>query len=115
MTTSQRRDLLEILEDRYGRAPILVTSQIPIERWRRRCGSLPPHLRLSQLEPLRKVLSETDIAVMFRSTVMLDCFASDHAAACDVCMREAEIAREMVDRGEPLQSIRAEIDRLYGA
>ena len=33
MTTSQRRDLLEILEDRYGRAPILVTSQIPIERW----------------------------------------------------------------------------------
>jgi len=33
MTTTQRRDLLEILEDRYGRASTLVTSQIPIERW----------------------------------------------------------------------------------
>ena len=33
MTTPQRRDLLEILEDRYGRASTLVTSQIPIERW----------------------------------------------------------------------------------
>ncbi len=33
MTARQRRDLLEILEDRYGRASTLVTSQIPIERW----------------------------------------------------------------------------------
>ena len=33
MTAPQRRDLLEILEDRYGRAFTLVTSQIPIERW----------------------------------------------------------------------------------
>lgn len=33
MTTAQRRDLLEILEDRYGRASTLVTSQIPIDRW----------------------------------------------------------------------------------
>ena len=33
MTTPQRRDLLEILEDRYGRASTLVTSQIPIDRW----------------------------------------------------------------------------------
>ena len=33
MTAPQRRDLLEILEDRYGRASTLVTSQIPIERW----------------------------------------------------------------------------------
>ena len=33
MTASQRRDLLEILEERYRRASTLVTSQIPIERW----------------------------------------------------------------------------------
>jgi DNA replication protein DnaC len=33
MTAPQRRDLLEILENRYGRASTLVTSQIPIERW----------------------------------------------------------------------------------
>ena len=33
MTQSQRRDLLELLEERYRRASTLVTSQIPIERW----------------------------------------------------------------------------------
>ena len=33
MTQSQRRDLLEILEERYRRASTMVTSQIPIERW----------------------------------------------------------------------------------
>jgi DNA replication protein DnaC len=29
----QRRDLLEILEERYGRAATVVTSQIPVDRW----------------------------------------------------------------------------------
>jgi hypothetical protein len=29
----QRRDLLEIIEERYGRGATLITSQIPIERW----------------------------------------------------------------------------------
>jgi DNA replication protein DnaC len=29
----QRRDLLEIVEDRYERRSIIVTSQIPVERW----------------------------------------------------------------------------------
>jgi DNA replication protein DnaC len=29
----QRRDLLEIVEDRYGRRSTIVTSQIPVERW----------------------------------------------------------------------------------
>jgi DNA replication protein DnaC len=33
MTAEQRRDLLEIIEDRYGRASTLVTSQIPVSRW----------------------------------------------------------------------------------
>lgn len=28
-----RRDLLEILEDRYGRRSTIVTSQIPVDRW----------------------------------------------------------------------------------
>jgi hypothetical protein len=32
MTAEQRRDLLEIIEDRYGRASTLVTSQIPVSR-----------------------------------------------------------------------------------
>jgi len=29
----QRRDLLEIAEDRYGRSATLITSQIPVDRW----------------------------------------------------------------------------------
>jgi DNA replication protein DnaC len=33
MTDEQRRDLLEILEDRYERKSTLVTSQFPVDRW----------------------------------------------------------------------------------
>jgi IstB-like ATP binding protein len=33
MTAEQRRDLLEIVEDRYGRASTLLTSQLPVSRW----------------------------------------------------------------------------------
>jgi len=29
----QRRDLLEIVEDRYGRGATLITSQVPLDRW----------------------------------------------------------------------------------
>lgn len=32
-TAEQRRDLLEILEDRHGARSTLVTSQIPVDRW----------------------------------------------------------------------------------
>jgi DNA replication protein DnaC len=32
-TAEQRHDLLEIVEDRYGRGATLVTSQIPVDRW----------------------------------------------------------------------------------
>ena len=33
LNTEQRRDLLEIVEDRYDRGSLLITSQVPIERW----------------------------------------------------------------------------------
>ena len=29
----QRRDLLEIVEDRYDKGSLLIASQVPIERW----------------------------------------------------------------------------------
>lgn len=45
---------------------------------------------------------------------LLDCFASDHAARCDVCMSEATIAYEMHNNGASLKKIRTEIDRTYG-
>jgi DNA replication protein DnaC len=33
LTAEQRRDLLEIVEDRYDTRSIIVTSQVPIDRW----------------------------------------------------------------------------------
>ncbi|MGQ0664181.1 MAG: IS21-like element helper ATPase IstB [Pseudomonadota bacterium] len=33
LAPDQRHDLLEIVEDRYGRGATLITSQIPVDRW----------------------------------------------------------------------------------
>ena len=33
MSTDNHRDLLEVLEDRYGLRSTLVTSQLPVEKW----------------------------------------------------------------------------------
>ena len=33
LTAEQRRDLLEIVDDRYDRGSLIITSQVPIERW----------------------------------------------------------------------------------
>ena len=38
LTTEQRRDLLEILEDRHGRCSTLATSQLPVEKWHAMIG-----------------------------------------------------------------------------
>lgn len=42
--------------------------------WQRRHGTLPDGVTLSQQEPLADVLDRTDIALMYRSTVMLEAF-----------------------------------------
>jgi DNA replication protein DnaC len=33
LTAEQARDLLEIVEDRYDAGTILLTSQVPVDRW----------------------------------------------------------------------------------
>jgi DNA replication protein DnaC len=38
MTLSQRNDLLEIMEDRHGLKPTLITSQLPIAQWHKAIG-----------------------------------------------------------------------------
>ncbi|SEO00960.1 IstB-like ATP binding protein [Pseudorhodobacter antarcticus] len=38
LTAAERRDLLEILEDRHGRASTIVTSQLPVEHWHEAIG-----------------------------------------------------------------------------
>jgi hypothetical protein len=44
---------------------------------------------------------------------LLDCFASDHAAGCDVCLSEAAMAHQMTQDGNDLKAIRAAIDARY--
>lgn len=44
---------------------------------------------------------------------LLECFINDHAAACDICLREAIMAYQMTTQGDSLDEIRAEIDRRY--
>ena len=38
LNAEQRRDLLEIVEDRYEKGSLLVTSQIPVKRWHELIG-----------------------------------------------------------------------------
>ena len=38
MTDPQRRDLLELLEDRYGKKSTIVTSQLPVTSWHEAIG-----------------------------------------------------------------------------
>jgi len=38
LNAEQRRDLLEIVDDRYGKGSLLVTSQIPVNRWHELIG-----------------------------------------------------------------------------
>ena len=33
MTAPQRRDLMEIVEERYGRGSTMITSQLPVSAW----------------------------------------------------------------------------------
>jgi DNA replication protein DnaC len=33
LSADQRRDLLEIVEDRYDAGSIIITSQLPVDRW----------------------------------------------------------------------------------
>lgn len=38
LTDSERRDLLEVIEDRHGSASTIITSQRPVERWHEMIG-----------------------------------------------------------------------------
>lgn len=33
LTPEQARDLLEIIEDRYDKGSLIITSQVPVDRW----------------------------------------------------------------------------------
>jgi hypothetical protein len=40
LTAEQRRDLLEIVDDRYDKGSLLITSQVPLNRWHDVVGDL---------------------------------------------------------------------------
>lgn len=44
---------------------------------------------------------------------LLECFMNDHAAACDICMREAILAYQMTQQGQTLDEIRQAVDQQY--
>lgn len=46
---------------------------------------------------------------------LLECYQSDHAAGCDVCLGEAAMAYRMTQQGQSLAAIRKAIDEAYGA
>ena len=33
LTAEQRRDLMEVIDDRHGRASTIIATQVPVERW----------------------------------------------------------------------------------
>jgi DNA replication protein DnaC len=53
LTASERRDLLEILEDCHGRAPTIVSSQLPVEHWHKAIGDHRPLAKTCLLRPAR--------------------------------------------------------------
>src|SRR3712207_8562556 len=48
LTAEQSRDLLEIVEDRYGRGALLITSQVPVDRWYELFGSRSEERRVGK-------------------------------------------------------------------
>ncbi len=47
-----------------------------VRRWSYLYGPLPSEVQVSKNEPLSHILAETDVALMLRSTVMLDCLVN---------------------------------------
>ena len=44
---------------------------------------------------------------------LVECFESDHASQCDVCMNEAMIAAKMTEQGKTPKEIQKAIDAFY--
>ena len=44
LTAPQRRDLMEIIDERYSRKATIVTSQLPVDTWHDMIGEKPRHM-----------------------------------------------------------------------
>jgi len=50
---------------------------------------------------------------IFRHKTLLTCFTNNHAAECDICMHEAEMAYDMTKQGKTPKEIRVAVDDWY--
>ena len=51
LSTENRRDLLEIIEDRHGLRSTIVTSQLPVEKWHAVIGDPTLTAKLNDVDP----------------------------------------------------------------
>lgn len=88
-----------VLAARYGGYPRIADAYL-------KAGEMP--------EVLDGIYCYCDCAEHASHYSLLDCFASDHAAGCDICLSEAEMAFRMTSRGHSLDEIRLAVDATYG-
>ncbi|MBI3580940.1 MAG: hypothetical protein HY098_02500 [Nitrospinae bacterium] len=50
---------------------------------------------------------------MFRHKTLLTCYTNNHAADCDICMHEAEMAADLTKQGKTPKEIRVAVDDWY--
>ena len=50
---------------------------------------------------------------MFRHKTLLTCFTNNHAADCDICMHEAEMAQDLTKQGKTPKEVRTAVDEWY--
>jgi DNA replication protein DnaC len=61
LDADQRRDLLEIVEDRYEARSIIVTSQLPVDRWYEIIGNSRPYRESPVSRPSGPCLTNADV------------------------------------------------------
>jgi len=61
LNASQRRDLMEIVEDRYGNGSTLITSQLPLSTWHEVIGETPVTMSDLVLKPKLGAINQSSV------------------------------------------------------
>jgi DNA replication protein DnaC len=76
LTPDQARDLLEIVEDRYDKGSLIITSQVPVDRWHDLIGvpkmttalARPPHPSLRHRRDRQRKLALQEPRLILQTT-----------------------------------------------
>jgi DNA replication protein DnaC len=68
----QQRDLLEIVEDRYNAGSLIITSQLPVDRWYELVGNPPSPTPSSIASSTTLIGSSSAVKVCASSELPLD-------------------------------------------